>query len=94
MLAATAGDDGGAGEVAWLGCAGGSEFEGTVGGDADWPGAWLGWGGEIGLEDSFGAVGPVAWFGAAAEDDGGAVCAAGAAGALLCGAGDPMVGFP
>jgi len=93
MLAATAGDGGGAGEVAWLGCAGGSGFEGAVGGAADWPGAWLGWGGEIGLEGSFDAVGPVGWFGAVAED-GGAAGAAGAAGAPLCGAGDPMVGFP
>jgi hypothetical protein len=90
MLAA-AGDDAGAGEVARLGGAGGSEFEGAV---ADWFGAWLGWGGEIGLEDSFGAVGPVNWFGAVAEDVGGAAGATGAIGALLWGAGDPMVGFP
>ena len=41
--------------------------------------------------NSFDAVGPVGWFGAVAEDEGGA---AGAAGALLCGAGDPIDRIP
>ncbi len=87
MLAATAADGGVAGEVAWLGCPGGSGFEGAVGGDADWLAAWPGWGGD----DSFDVVGPVGWLGAVVEGDGGA---AGAGGAVLCGADDPTVEFP
>jgi hypothetical protein len=90
-MLAGAGDDVGAGGVARLGCAGGSEFEGAV---ADWFGAWLGWGEEIGLEDSFGEIGLVGWFAAVAEDDCGAAGATGAFGALLWGAGDPTGEFP
>ena len=92
MLAAR-GDDVGAGKVAWLGCAGVSEFEATVGGDADWLGDWFGWGRDP-LDASFGEVGPLGWFGAVGEDEGGAAGSAGAVGALLWGAGDPMVGLP
>jgi hypothetical protein len=92
MLAA-GGDDVGPGKVPWLGCPGVSEFEATVGGDADWLADWFGWGADA-LDASFGEVRPLDWFGAVAGVEGGAAGSAGAVGVLLWGAGDPIVGLP